>query len=546
MEKIGSLNSLDYMIFILYFSALIYMSWRLSKGQASEADYFVGNRKMPWWAIGVSTAATQTSAIGFMSVPAFVAMKQGGGMKILQGEFILPIAMIFIMVFFIPFFRNLKLISVYEYLDKRFDSSVKYLISGVFLISRGLATAVGLYMTAIVVSTIFKMPFWVTIMSIGVITLIYDTLGGIKAVIYSDVLQMGILLIGVFLIAGYSIYDIGGLACFRDIVATNMAERLQILDFKHHGLGDGGEFSFLPQIIGGFFLLSSYYGCDQTQTQRELSAVSLAATRKSLIFNGFFRFPLSLIYIFIGLSIGAYAVKHPEFTNIVNSMGKVDYMVPVFIMNIIPHGFKALIFVAVLAAAMSSLDSAINSLSAASMEDFIKPLVLRKKKIKTQLTTFLRWSRLSTVVWGGTVTLLAFYVGNISSTVLESIGIIGSAFYGPILAAFLLGVCFKKVTSKGAFIGIISGVFFNLVLHLWFKQIFWLWWNCFGCLVSIFIAILVSLFYKQQNYEKIKKYIIWNTNLLKDERAWVPTYLMLISYSFFMIFVSWLIPLLFK
>lgn len=116
MEQIGSLNFWDYLIFVLYFSALIFMSWRFSKGQKDETDYFVGGRSMPWWAIGISTAATQTSAIGFMSVPAFVAMKQGGGMKLLQGEFILPIAMIFIMVFLIPFFRKLELISVYQYL----------------------------------------------------------------------------------------------------------------------------------------------------------------------------------------------------------------------------------------------------------------------------------------------------------------------------------------------------------------------------------------------------------------------------------------------
>jgi len=127
------------------------MSWKFSKGQQDQTDYYVGGRKMRWWAVGISTAATQTSAIGFISVPAFVAMKQGGGMKLLQGEFILPIAMIFIMVFLIPFFRKLELISVYEYLEKRFNPSVKYLISGVFLVSRGLATAVGLYMTAIVV-----------------------------------------------------------------------------------------------------------------------------------------------------------------------------------------------------------------------------------------------------------------------------------------------------------------------------------------------------------------------------------------------------------
>ncbi|HDY75964.1 MAG TPA: hypothetical protein ENH49_05520, partial [Candidatus Marinimicrobia bacterium] len=210
MEQIGSLSSLDYLIFVLYFSLLIGMSWKLGKGQHDQADYYVSGRKMPWWAIGISTAATQTSAIGFMSIPAFVAMKPGGGMKLLQGEFALPLAMIFVMVFLIPFFRKLELISVYEYLDMRFNSSVKYLISGVFLFSRGLATAVALYMTAIVVSTVFKMPLWITIMLIGGITLVYDTIGGMKAVIYSDVLQLGILLMGAFLIIGYSIDAVGG------------------------------------------------------------------------------------------------------------------------------------------------------------------------------------------------------------------------------------------------------------------------------------------------------------------------------------------------
>ncbi len=539
MEKIGSLNLLDYTIFILYFSILIYMSWRLGKGQKNQTDYYVGGRKMPWWAIGISTAATQTSAIGFMSVPAFVAMRQGGGMKLLQGEFILPIAMIFIMIFLIPFFRKLELISVYEYLEKRFNPSVKYLISAVFLLSRGLATAVGFYMAGILLSTVFKMPLWVTILLIGGITLIYDTLGGIKAVIYSDILQMSILLMGAVLIAGYSIYLVGGFDSFKDIVAFKMADRLQILDFKHHGLGDGAEFSFWPQIIGGFFILSSYYGCDQTQTQRELSAATLTETRKSLIFNGFFRFPLSLLYLFIGLTIGAYAFEHADFVNIVNSMGKVDYMVPVFIMNNIPHGFKALIFVAVLAAAMSSLDSAINSLSAASMQDFIKPLVLKQKKYKI---SFLRMSKISTVIWGVVVTLLAFYVGDISGTVIESIGIVGSAFYGPILAAFILGVAFKRTTARGVFTGIVAGVLFNLVLHLWFKEIFWLWWNCFGFFVSVIIALFVSFFDKPTSEDKIKKYIIWNTNLLEGERAWIPTYIMLVGYFFFMIAVAWLIP----
>jgi len=543
MEQIGSLTLLDYLIFIVYFALLIGMSWKLGQGQTDQADYYVSGRNMPWWAIGISTAATQTSAIGFMSIPAFVAMKPEGGMKLLQGEFALPLSMIFVMVFLIPFFRKLELISVYEYLEKRFDSSVKYLISGVFLFSRGLATAVALYMTAIVVSTVFKMPLWITIMLIGGITLVYDTIGGMKAVIYSDVLQLGILLMGAFLIIGYSIYEIGGFGYFKEVVSLKMADRLQVLDFKHTGLGDGVDFSFWPQLIGGFFLLAAYYGCDQTQAQRGLSAKTLAGTKKALIFNGFFRFPLSLLYVFIGLAIGAYAVEHVQFAGIVNSMGTVDYMVPVFIMNTIPTGFKALIFVAVLAAAMSSLDSALNSLSAASMEDFVNPLVLKDDKSEK---AFLFWSKATTVIWGIIITLLAYYVGNISSTVIESVGIVGSAFYGPILAAFLLGVGFGRVTAKGAFIGIISGVLFNLVLHTWFDQIFWLWWNFFGCLVSIVVGLLVSLLDSPPDKEKIGKYIIWNTGLLKREKSWIPIYLALVGYLFLMILISWLIPLLFK
>jgi len=542
MDRVADLNLLDYTIFVLYFAILIFMSWKLSKGQNTEVDYYVGGRKMPWWAIGLSTAATQTSAIGFMSVPAYVALKQGGGMRLLQGEFALPLAMIFIMIFLIPFFRKLQLISVYEYLEKRFDSSVKYLISAVFLLSRGLATAVGFYMTAIVLTTVFKIPLWITILLIGGITLIYDTIGGIKAVIYSDVLQMIILLMGAILIAGYSIYEVGGLNSFKEIVTLKMTDRLQILDFKHLGLGDGVEFSFWPQVIGGFFLLSSYYGCDQTQTQRELSASNLSDTRKSLILNGFFRFPLSLLYVFIGLTIGAYAVEHAHFVDIVNSMGKIDYVVPVFIMNTIPHGLKALIFVAVLAAAMSSLDSALNSLSAATMQDFINPILIKKKKLRI---SFLSLSKITTVAWGIIITLITFYVGNISSTVIESIGIVGSAFYGPILAAFILGVAFRKVTAKGVFVGIIAGVFFNLILHFWFKEIFWLWWNCFGFFVSVFVALFVSIFDKPTSKNKIDKYIIWNTNLLDGERKWLPIYLILIGYFFLMIGIAWLIPFLF-
>ncbi len=543
MEATGTINLLDCSVFTLYFGAMIWMSYYFGKQHASQEDYYLGGRNLPWWAVGLSTAATQTSAIGFMSIPAFVALSPNGGLKFLQGEIVLPLAMIFIMVTLIPFFRRLELISIYDYLERRFSPSVKYLISGVFLLSRGIGTAIGLYMTALVFSSVLRLPLSVTILIIGGITLIYDTIGGIKAVVYTDVIQMFVLLLGAVIIIGYLVNGAGGMESLGSAIRSDLQHRLQVLDFVHHGFGDGVEFSFWPQFIGGFFLISSYYGCDQTQAQRELSTATLAGTRKSLILNGFFRFPLSLLYGAIGLALGGYLTTHVEFVEQVRAMGKIDYLLPVFIMQEIPHGIKALIFISVLAAAMSSLDSSLNSLSAATQNDFVQPL-LCKRQLDDR--AFLRLSKVITCIWGSIITGAAFFVGNISGTVIESIGIVGSAFYGPILAAFIAGVLLRKVTSRGIIVGVLAGVAFNLTLPLWFEQVFWMWWNCTGCLVALAVALLVSLAERPFELHSDKQqYIILNTNILEGERRWMPAYGLLVGYSALMILICWAVPALF-
>jgi SSS family transporter len=535
----GTLNTLDYTIFVVYFSALVTMSWWFSRSQESKEDYFLGGRDLPWWAVGISTAATQTSAIGFMSIPAFVAMKEGGGLKLLQGEFALPLSMIFVMIFFIPFFRKLELISVYEYLEMRFGPSVKYLVSGVFLLSRGLGTAVGLYMTALVFSVVFQFSFFWTVIVIGIVTLVYDTLGGMKAVVYSDVIQMFIIMLGALVIVAEAVSACGGPSETLAIISGSMSDRVQVLDFGSHGLGDGAEYSFWPQFFGGFFLLAAYYGCDQTQTQRELSAKTLDDTRNSLIFNGYFRFPLSLLYAGIGLALGAFVTTHPDFAQAVLNTDKVDNMLPMFIMNYIPHGLKALIFVAVLAAAMSSLDSSINSLSASTLVDFIKPLLLKGEFTDR---TLLIYSKVTTVGWGLAVTVLAFYVGNIGKTIIDTIQMVGSAFYGPILAAFLAGVCIRQIHTGGITLGILCGVGFNVVLHQYFSGVFWMWWNAIGCLVTVGVAFLYGVV-RPRTLEKDKEqYIIWNTPIFEDEKRWLPKYGLLLLWLVLMILISWAIP----
>lgn len=499
---------IDWIIIAVYLAGLIGMSIHLGRKQTSQDDYYVGNRNIPWWAVGVSTMATQTSAISFISIPAFVALKKGGGLTWLQYELAVPLAMILVMVFLIPFFRKLNLVSVYEYLELRFGPSVRTLVSGVFLISRGLATGVGLYASAIVLSVALDLDLWITILLIGIITIIYDTIGGISAVIYSDVVQMIVLLAGIISCIVYAAIEIGG---FGVMFSTIPAERLNATDFST-GLGDGGEVPFWAFLFGGFFLYASYYGTDQSQVQRGLSARTIDEAKKAIMFNGLARFPLTVLYILLGISAYAVLVNSPELAAAVPA-DRPDYLIPEYILLMLPEGIRALLFAALLAAAMSSLDSALNSLSASTMRDFVC-------KWKSD-ADHINLGKITTVIWGILITGFAFVVGDISDTVIEGINKIGSAFYGPILAAFLAGILSRKITTRGIFIGILAGVGFNILLWLEFAQIYWMWWNLLGCVITVLIAWLLSLPNKHMSSEK---YNLDFKSTLAREKNWIKAY----------------------
>lgn len=288
-------------VIVFYIAGLIAFSIFLSRGQQDTEDYFLGSRNLPWMAIALSTMATQLSAISFISAPAFVAVRPGGGLIWLGYEFAVPLAMIFIMIIILPFLHRKHIVSIYEYLENRFDQGTRTLISLIFQISRALATGVGVYAIAIVFSVTVGMNIWVTILIIGIVAMVYDTLGGIKAVVFTDVLQMVILLVGIVLCSGYALYHVGG---WGEALAAVPIERWKSIDWGH-GFGDGADFGFWPLLLGGFFLYVSYYGCDQSQVQRELSARNEDDLKKSPFFNGVFRFPVVLSYCLMGLLIGS-------------------------------------------------------------------------------------------------------------------------------------------------------------------------------------------------------------------------------------------------
>ncbi len=522
------MTPLDWTVIILYMIGMIGMSVYLGRGQTSQDDYYVGSRQISWWAVGISTMATQTSAISFISIPAFVALKPNGGLTWLQYELAVPLAMILVMAVLIPFFRQLELVSVYQYLEHRFGRSVRLLVSGVFLVSRGLATGVGVYATGIVLSVCMGIPLWATILIIGVVTIIYDTIGGMSAVIYSDVIQMFVLVGGIIACIAYAAASIGGMDA---IFAALPSERGAAFDFST-GLGDGGAVPFWAFLFGGFFLYSSYYGTDQSQVQRGLSASSVDASKWALMLNGLARFPLTLLYIMMGIAVYAVYQNSPELAAAIPA-DRPDYLIPQYVLLYLPSGIRALLFAALLAAAMSSLDSALNSLSAATMRDFMA------ERLDAN-SNFLRWSKITTVIWGFVITGFAFLVGSISDTVIEAINKIGSAFYGPILAAFLVGVLSKRVSANGIWAGIVAGVGFNVVLWLGFPGIHWMWWNLLGCAITSMIALFVAN-RTGGNDADIEPYILRWSDIRKREESWMPIYGLLGGYFVLMIAImSWI------
>jgi len=486
------MNYIDYIVIVSYVIGFL-MLGRLFNDNKDSKDYFLGGQSFGWFPLSMSTIATQLSAISFISAPAFVGLKEGGGMMWLTYEFAVPLAMLFLMVFLIPPMYKAGVVSVYSFLEKRFSASTRVLVSGVFQVSRAFGTSVMIYTVALILTSVMSIPMWQTILIIGVVTVIYSYQGGMKAVIYGDMIQMLILFLGIIICLWLGIHHLGGWSEFLNNVDT---DRLTAVNFTSMGFEKGDEFGFWPMLIGGFFLYASYYGTDQSQVQRLFSAKDLGTVKKTLMYNGLLRFPITFVYCLMGLVIGTLVLTQTSFSSAIPA-DKPDLMIPIFIRDYLPNGLIGLLLVAILSAAMSSLSSAVNSLSAATTEDFFN-----RDNSLTQ-DRYMKISKWSVIFWGVLCIVLAFFTGDIAKTVIEAINKVGSVFFGPILATFIAAIAIKKINTKGANIGILSGVAVNVYLWLFVPEIFWFWWNAVGAIVTLVVGYLVSnLFAKDTSDNK--------------------------------------------
>ncbi|MEM6347532.1 MAG: sodium:solute symporter [Bacteroidota bacterium] len=476
------MNYLDYTVISLYILGFLWLG-RMFKGSTSSESYFLGDKSFGWFPLSLSTAATQISAISFISAPAFVGLKAGGGMSWLTYEFAVPLAMLFLMAFLIPPMYRAGIVSVYAFLERRFDASSRVLLSAVFQISRAFATSVMIYTVALILTSVMDIPMWQTIAIIGVVTMVYSYQGGMKAVVYGDMIQMLILLLGIVICFIVGLHHLGGWDVLIDKVDP---ARLQAVDFKSLGFSENEEFGFWPMLIGGFFLYTSYYGTDQSQVQRLFSAQNMGTLKQTLLVNGLMRFPITLLYCLMGLVLGTLVTTDASFQSLIPA-DKPDLMIPIFIREYLPNGLIGILMIAILSAAMSSLSSTINSLSAATVEDFFN----RDKQLSDK--DYSLYSRYAVIFWGVACLILAFFTGDIAKTVIEAINKVGSVFYGPILAVFICAIGIPRIHTKGANAGLLLGVAVNVYLWLWVPEVFWFWWNAIGAVVTLVSAYVVSL-----------------------------------------------------
>jgi SSS family solute:Na+ symporter len=473
----ATLGPLDIGIVVAYLAAIVGMSYVFARRQLTGEDYFLAGRRMGGLTLATSILANQASAVSLVGAPAFVALREGGGLRWLQYELAVPLAMLVLIVLILPALRSVPGSSIYAFAESRFGRPTRQALAGSFLLSRGLSLGVILYASALVVSTALGWPIVWSILAVGLFSVAYTSLGGLVADIWSDVLQFILLWGGTFVAAAYLLMH-GGREVF-DAIPLDRADPL-VLDAT--GFRDGTTFAFWPMLFGGFFLYLSYYGCDQSQAQRLLAARSDEDARRALVWNGLLRFPLVLTYCAFGLLLAGFLRVNPAFAQDMASR-PVDSLVPTFMMTYLPVGLRGLLLAAILAAAMSSIDSALNSLAAVTLED-VAGIAPERQNV---------WlSRGTSLAWGVFAIVSGLVFARSGGGVLELINQVGSAFYGPVLAVFVLGVLAPRLGGRAVLTGLVVGLAGNVALARLAPGVSWLWWNPAGFAVACATAITVG------------------------------------------------------
>jgi SSS family transporter len=431
---------------------------------------------MPWLVVGMSMYASLTSAVTYMGLPGAAYTEN---IALLVVCFVSPAVAPFLILLFYPFYRRLGVTTSYEYVFHRFGPTARTSVSSLFLLARLGWMGTVVYAPALALSVASGLPLWLTILLMGVLATTYTALGGLAADIWTDVAQFVIMVGGAIWVAVSLSRGVpGGVA---EIIAVARATgHLKVVDW-HFSLY---EMSGIVVALTFFFQLMQDYGTDQVTVQRLLSIRGSRGLARAVIFNALTDFVIIGLLLFIGLGLFAYYRAFPDTLGAgVNG----DGVFPFYIVQGLPPGVSGLLLAAVFAAAMSSMDSGINSLAAVIINDFVKPA----RQGRTDESRDLALARILTVVLGGVTTALAFFVSSIGH-IIKAYTTFVSLFSAPVLALFLLGM----LTGRGTFAGWIVGCAVSLPATLWLQrgvEAHWVYYFPFSFFICFAVGFAVSL-----------------------------------------------------
>ncbi len=544
---------INWLIVVAYLTYVVVDGIRKSKDTDTIAGYFAANKSLSWWVVGLSVMATQLSAVTMIGTTGQGATD---GLRFVQLYFGLPLAMVILGVTLVPLLHGSGVYTAYEYLEQRFDAKTRSFTAFLFLLSRGMSVGTIMAAPGVVLSAIFGIPLVWAVVLIGVPTVMYTMIGGVQAVAWADVKQM--VLIVVALVAIMIVLLVQMPVHPHDALQIAGATgRLKTFDF---GFDINEQYTFWSGVLGGTFLMLSYFGTDQSQVQRYLAARSIEEANTSLLVSAYWKIPLQALVLFVGVGVFVYYqfVQPPLLYNpaheeaVVAARGAaydalqaeyasaftlresaalevaaagddatadaamqifldreadiqtirgtalnmaedvtgeasrdVNYIIPRFVLNELPLGLAGLFIAGVIAAAMSSISSELNSLATTSVIDFYR------RWVRPEATDahYLAISKGATALWGLFACVVATYAATLGSLI-EVVNRFGSFFYGSILGVFLLAMI-PRARANGAFVGLILGM--TVVGFVNFRtDVAFLWQNVIGAVVVVVVGLVLS------------------------------------------------------
>ena len=487
------LNRIDLLIIAAYLAGITLFGLRFRKRQRTMRDYFLADRNIPWWAIALSIVAAETSTLTIISIPGLAYDSNFTFLQVVMGYVIGRVIISFVLL---PQYFRGELYTAYQLIERRFGPELRTVTAGLFLLTRSAAEGVRVYAVSIVVSIALGTGEIASIAIITLLTLIYTFEGGLAAVIWTDVVQTFIY-VGGTLVGLVTILHLvpGGWGSVQAIAGG--LHKFQVFDpaISAHWpyLNCAKPYTLWAGIIGGAFLTTASHGTDQLIVQRLLAARNQRQSVLALLSSGvavFFQFGL---FLFVGVMLFAY-YRVPS-----AAFGRADRIYPTFIVSRMPHGIAGLLIAAVLAAAMSNLSAALNSLASSSIMDFYLRF---RRGFRPELSEAgrLRLARLATVGWAlvlfGLAVLALHRVGRVVEVGLQ----IASVAYGALLGVFLLGVLTKRANQSGAIVGMVCGLAIELYLWGW-SQVAFTWWVAIGTCVTFAVGYAASVLWKVESVE---------------------------------------------